>query len=110
MTGQDCFPDIENGCTEACKAKMIKYTQYVFKNYMNSVCWYYHDVKILEDYNGNIDYGYSSFSDYKSSIVNGFKEEHSRYFNYTPQLEEGTSKFPDYPNVLNDDNNNNQQQ
>ncbi|EGC30486.1 hypothetical protein DICPUDRAFT_41371 [Dictyostelium purpureum] len=76
---------------------MIKYTQCVFKNYMNS------------DYNPQ-DYGYSSFSDYKSSIVNGFKEKYSRYFNYTPQIEEGTSKFPDYPNVLNDDNNNNNQQ
>ncbi|EGC38788.1 hypothetical protein DICPUDRAFT_28058 [Dictyostelium purpureum] len=74
---------------------MIKYTQYVFKNYMNSVY---------------LDFGYSSFTDYKSSIVSGFKEESSRYFNYTPQIEEGTSKFPDYPNVLNDDNNNNQQQ
>ncbi|KAM9984068.1 hypothetical protein ACTFIY_000822 [Dictyostelium cf. discoideum] len=90
----DLFPDIKNGCSEECKKKMIQYTQTVFKNYMNSVCWYYNDVNIPKKFDDN---GPSCFSNYIHSLVGGFKEENSCYFNYTPRLENNSSKFPDYP-------------
>ncbi|KAM9957958.1 hypothetical protein ACTFIW_012934 [Dictyostelium discoideum] len=93
----DLFPDIKNGCSEECKKKMIQYTRAVFKNYMNSVCWYYNDVNIPKEFDDN---GASCFSNYTHSLVDGFKEENSCYFNYTPHLENNSSKFPDYPNTL----------
>ncbi|KAN0034432.1 hypothetical protein ACTFIV_000941 [Dictyostelium citrinum] len=77
----DLFPDIKNGCSEECKKKMIQYTQALFKNYMNSFD----------------DNGPSCFSNYIHSLVGGFKDENSCYFNYTPRLGNNSSKFPDYP-------------
>ncbi|EGC32338.1 hypothetical protein DICPUDRAFT_155721 [Dictyostelium purpureum] len=91
----DRFPEMEDGCTDVCKEKMIKLTQYIFKNYMNSVCWYYHDVKIKDNMRN------SCYTFYCSSINEKREPEN---FNYTPQLEKDSSFFPDYPNVLKENN------
>ncbi|EGC28282.1 hypothetical protein DICPUDRAFT_85613, partial [Dictyostelium purpureum] len=91
----DSFPDIGEGCTKACKEKMIKLSRLVLTNYMNALSWYYHDVKI------GTDYEYSGHSSYICFIIDGYKYD-PEYFDYTLEIKD--NQIPDYEKVQQEKN------
>ncbi|KAM9976285.1 hypothetical protein ACTFIR_010126 [Dictyostelium discoideum] len=95
LTVGDNFPLFTQGCTNECKEKMIKITQYVYKYQSNALCWFFNDAKLIKD--KSITPG--SYLDALSG--RGNKKDFEHGFDLSIELNEDGS-LPDYPNTLDD--------
>ncbi|KAM9959808.1 hypothetical protein ACTFIR_000909 [Dictyostelium discoideum] len=93
LTVGDNFPLFTQGCTDECKEKLIKITQYVFKYQSNALCWFFNDAKLIRD--KSITPG--SYLDSLSG--RGNKKDFEHGFDLSIELNEDGS-LPDYPNTL----------
>ncbi|KAN0045604.1 hypothetical protein ACTA71_005982 [Dictyostelium dimigraforme] len=89
----DTFPLFTQGCTDECKKKLIKITQYVYKYQSNALCWFFNEAKLIKDR----EITPSSYL----SVVSGCekKKDFEHGFDFSIELNED-GNFPDYPNTL----------